>query len=354
MTPAAPQVFDWLRRSGRGHRSHTIVTAVLACASAYAAIWFLHWAVLDAVWTLPPGPDSSPCRAVAGHGACWAVVSERNRFILFGSYPPDQQWRPALACLMFVALYAASAVRAWWKLPLVALWIVVPIAGIGLLLGGIPGLAHVPTDVWGGLPLTLVLSTVGFEVAFPLGVALALARRSAMPAIRALSVAYIELIRGVPVITFLFMASLMFPLFVPEGLTVDKLVRAQIAFVLVVAAYLAEVIRGGLQAIPAGQHEAAASIGLNYWQATLLIVLPQALRVSIPALVNTFIALFKDTSLVAIIGMFDLLGAAKAVNVDPKWFGFSVEVYMFAGAVYFLFGYAVSRYTQRLERILRA
>jgi general L-amino acid transport system permease protein len=254
---------------------------------------------------------------------------------------------------MFVALYAASAVRAWWNLSLAALWIAVPLVAIVLLLGGFLGLTYVQTDVWGGLPLTLVLSTVGFEAAIPLAVALALGRRSAMPAIRVLSVAYIELIRGVPVITFLFMASLMFPLFVPDGLTVDKLLRAQIAFMLVVAAYLAEVVRGGLQAIPAGQHEAAASVGLNYWQATFLIVLPQALRVSIPALVNTFIAFLKDTSLVAIIGMFDLLGAAKAVNVDPKWFGFSVEVYLFAGAVYFVFCYAVSQYTQRLERMLR-
>ena len=351
--PALPLALASLRRSIRRNRTHALVTTVLACASAYAALSFFHWAVLDAVWTLPPGTDSSPCRAVAGRGACWAVVGERSRFILFGSYPYDQHWRAALACLMFVALYIASGVRAWWNLWLVALWIAVPAAAVVLLLGGIFGLTHVPTDVWGGLPLTLVLSTVGFAAAIPVGVALALGRRSAMPVIRLLSVAFIELIRGVPVITFLFMASLMFPLFVPEGLTVDKLLRAQIAFVLVVAAYLAEVIRGGLQAIPAGQHEAAASMGLNCWQATLLIVLPQAIRVSIPALVNTFIAFFKDTSLVAIIGMFDLLGAAKAVNVDPKWFGFSVEVYLFAGAVYFVLGYAVSQYTQRLERILR-
>jgi len=353
MTPAFPLVSGSLRRSLRRSRSSVMVSAILIGSSAYAAFWFLHWAVIDAIWTLPPGADSTACRAVAGRGACWPVVTEGSRFILFGAYPYDQHWRPALACLMFVALYASSAVRAWWTLWLAALWIVVPAAAIVLLRGGVLGLTNVPTDLWGGLPLTLILSTCGFEAAIPLAVALALGRRSAMPAIRVLSIAYIELIRGVPIITFLFMASVMFPLFVPEGFTVDKLLRAQIAFVLVIAAYLAEVIRGGLQAIPAGQHEAAASMGLSYWQATLLIVLPQAVRMTIPALVNTFIAFFKDTSLVAIVGLFDLLGAAKAVNVDPKWFGFSVEVYLFAGAVYFVFCYAVSQYTQRLERILK-
>ena len=204
---------------------------------------------------------------------------------------------------MFVALYAASAVRAWWRPWLLGVWIAVPIGAIVLLRGGIFGLADVPSDVWGGLPLTFVLSTVGFAAAFPLAVALALGRRSRMPAIRALSIAYIEVVRGVPIITFLFMAAVMFPLFVPQGFTVDKLLRAQIAFVMVIAAYLAEVVRAGLQAVPKGQYEAAASMGLRFWPATILIVLPQALRATIPALVNTFIAFFKDTSLVAVIGL---------------------------------------------------
>jgi general L-amino acid transport system permease protein len=332
----------------RGDGANAFVTALLAVCCAYAAFLLLRWGVLDAVWTLPPGADSSLCRA-EGTGACWAVVAERARFIVFGTFPFDEHWRPMVACVLFVALYAASTVRAWWNVSLVGLWIAVPAAAAVLLKGGVLGLSDVSTDVWGGLPLTLLLSTVGFSAAIPGGVALALGRRSRMPAIRVLSVAYIELIRGVPVVTFLFMAALMFPLFMPEGFNLDKLLRAQIAFVLVIAAYLAEVIRGGLQAIPQGQHEAAASVGLGYWPATLLVVLPQALRITIPALVNTFIAFFKDTSLVAVIGLFDLLGTSKAVNVDPRWFGFSVEVYIFAGAVYFIFCYAVSRYSQRLE-----
>jgi general L-amino acid transport system permease protein len=282
------------------------------------------------------------------------VVVERFRFILFGAYPFDQQWRPALACLLFVSLYVASAIRACWKPWLAIVWIAIPAAAIALLRGGLLGLARVPSELWGGLPLTFLLSTVGFATAFPPAVGLALGRRSRMPAIRLLSIAYIELIRGVPLVIFLFMASLMFPLFVPQSFTIDKLLRAQIAFAMVMAAYLAEVIRAGLAAVPPGQYEAAASMGLRFWPATILIVLPQALRVSIPALVNTFIAFFKDTSLVAVIGLFDVLGAARAVVVDPKWFGSGPRVYLFVAAVYFAFCFAVSRYSQRLEKGLMA
>ena len=284
----------------------------------------------------------------------WLLLQERSRFILLGAYPFEEHWRPALVCLLFVALYAASAFRACWRPWLLAAWIAVPGAAVALLRGGWLGLPYVPTDQWGGLPLTFLLATIGFSAAFPAGVALALGRCSTLPAVRALSIAYIELVRGVPIVTFLFMASVMFPLFVPQGFTVDKLLRAQVAFALVVAAYLAEVIRGGLAAVPAGQYEAAASMGLGFWPATLLVVMPQALRVSIPALVNTFIALFKDTSLVIVIGLFDLLGAARAVVVDPRWFGSGVFVYLFVALVYFVFCSAVSRYTQGLEKGLMA
>jgi len=335
-------------------RSNAIATTVVGAGLAYLAFRGVSWAVVHAVWTLPPGADSSLCRAAKGQGACWAVIHERVRFVLLGGYPFGEQWRPALVCLLFVALYAASGRRAWWSRWLLAAWIAVPMAAIVLLQGGFLGLAEVPSELWGGLPLTFVLSTVGFAAAFPPAVALALGRRSRMPVIRALSVAYIELVRGVPIITFLFMAAVMFPLFVPQGFTVDKLLRAQIALVMVVAAYLAEIVRAGLQAVPKGQYEAAASIGLPFWPATMLVVLPQALRATIPALVNTFIAFFKDTSLVAVIGLFDLLGAAKAVIVDPRWVGFGVEVYLFVAAVYFAFCFAVSRYSQQLERTLMA
>jgi general L-amino acid transport system permease protein len=330
------------------------VTIVLGACVAYVAFRFVNWAVVRAIWSLPPGAGSSACRAVKGEGACWAVVAERCRFILMGAYPFGQQWRPALVCLLFIALYGVSAIRAWWTPWLLSVWIAIPAAAIMLLRGGLFGLSLVPSDAWGGLPLTFLLSTVGFAAAFPLAVALALGRRSQLPAVRWLSTLYIEFVRGVPVITFLFMASVMFPLFMPQSFTVDKLLRAQIGLVMVVAAYLAEVIRAGLQAIPKGQYEAAASIGLSFWPTTMLIVLPQALRITIPALVNTFIAFFKDTSLVAVIGLFDLLGAAKAVIIDPKWVGFGVEVYLFVAAVYFTFCYAVSRYSRHIEQLLMA
>jgi general L-amino acid transport system permease protein len=333
-------------------RANVIATIVVGACLAYLATRFVSWGVIHAIWTLPPGASVAACRAATG--ACWAVVHERFRFILFGAYPFDEQWRPALVCLLFVALYAASTVRAWWTRWLLAAWIAVPAVAVAIMRGGAAGLTDVPSDAWGGLPLTFLLSTVGFAAAFPFGVLLALGRRSALPAIRTLSVAYIELIRGVPLVTVLFMASVMFPLFVPQGLSIDKLLRAQIAFVMVIAAYVAEVVRAGLQAIPKGQRDAAASLGMGFWPATILVVLPQALRVTIPALVNTFIGFFKDTSLVAVIGLFDLLGAGKAAIVDPQWVGFGVEVYLFVAAVYFTFCYAVSRYSRHLEHMLMA
>ena len=334
-------------------RTNTIATIVLGALFVYVAYSFVQWAVVHAVWRLPDGASSLLCRDAKGEGACWAVVVERARFMVVGSYPIDEQWRPYAVCLLFVALYAASLVRTLWTRWLLALWIAVPVVAVVLLRGGWLGLTDVATEFWGGLPLTFLLSTAGFTVALPFAVLLALGRRSTLPAIRALSVAYIEVVRGVPLITFLFMAAVMFPLFAPQGVNVDKLLRAQIAFIIFTAAYLAEVIRGGLQAVPRGQYEAAASLGLSFWPAMMLVVLPQAFRVSIPPLVNTFIALFKDTSLVIVIGLFDLLGAAKAVIVDPKWVGFGAEVYLFAAAVYFVFCFVVSRVSLRLERQLQ-
>ena len=333
-------------------RRNTIATVTLGVCLAWITWRLVSWAIVHATWTLPAGADSTVCRDTRAYGACWAIVTERWRFMLFGVYPFAQQWRPALTCGLFALLYLASARRQWWTRWLLACWLVVPAVAIVLLRGGMLGLTSVPSDAWGGLPLTLLLSTIGFVVALPLGIVFALGRRSPLPAIRGLSIAYIEIVRGVPLITFLFMAAVMFPLFVPQTFTIDKWVRAEIAFVMVAAAYLAEVVRGGLQAVPSGQYEAAASVGLSFWPTTLLVVLPQALRVSIPALVNTFIAQFKDTSLVIVIGLFDLLGAAKTVIVDRKWIGFGVEVYLFVATVYFVFCYAVSRYSQALERRL--
>jgi len=219
-----------------------------------------------------------------------------------------------------------------------------------LMRGGTLGMSYVEPELWNGLPLTLILSVVGMVFAFPLAILLALGRRSRLPAVRAICVAYIELVRGVPLITVLFMASVMLPLFLPTGMTIDKLLRAQSAFILFAAAYLAEIVRGGLQAIPRGQYEAADSLGLGYWRRTRLIILPQALALVIPPLVNNFIGAFKNTSLVLIIGMFDLLGATNAALTDANWRGYSVEAYVFVAAIYWTFCFFMSRYSQMLER----
>jgi general L-amino acid transport system permease protein len=221
-----------------------------------------------------------------------------------------------------------------------------------LFYGGLFGLTVVPTHQWGGLMLTLVLAVVGIVLSLPFGILLALGRRSRMPVIRAASLTYIEIWRGVPLITVLFMASVMLPLFFPGGIALDKLVRAMMGIVLFQSAYMAEVVRGGLQAIPKGQYEAAEALGLGYWRSMRLIVLPQALKLVIPGIVNTFIALFKDTTLVLIIGLFDLLGIVQQSFADPKWLGYSVEGYLFAGLVYWMFCFGMSRYSQTLEREL--
>ena len=321
-----------------------VLTVVLALLLIAALVPFAQWAFIDAVWR----PDAAACRAA--HGACWGFIAEKHRFILFGTYPYDEQWRPALATLLLLALWIVSAMRAFWRPALALAW-AAGLALIGILMwGGVLGLPYVENERWGGLILTLLLTTIGLAAAFPLSILLALGRRSTLPVIRALCVAYIELIRGVPLISLLFMASVMLPLFLPGGVTIDKLARAQIALILFAAAYLAEVVRGGLQAIPRGQYEAAAAIGLGYWGAMRSIILPQALRIAVPPLVNTFVGFFKDTSLVLIIGLFDLLSTIKVALTEPAWSGFGVEAYLFAALVYFVFCYAMSRYSRRFER----
>jgi general L-amino acid transport system permease protein len=345
--PGGPIIF-WLRANLFGSILSTIVSLLLIALLTKAFVSLMQWGYWNAVFTVP-GDQTAACRSVRGLGACWAVIPEKYRFILFGTYPFDQQWRPALATLTFIALFFVSSRRSFWRKELVLVW-AAALAVIGLLMwGGVPGLPFVSQDRWGGLPVTLILATFGLAFGFPLGIAVALGRRSKLPAIRSLCVLYVELIRGVPLISLLFMASVMFPLFLPDGVNIDKLLRAQIAFVLFAGAYLAEVIRGGLQAVPRGQHDAADALGLSYWKKNGLIILPQAIRHVIPPLVNTFIAFFKDTSLVLIIGIFDLLTTAKTSIVDPAWQPFSVEVYLFVALIYFVFCFAMSRYSRHLE-----
>jgi len=257
--------------------------------------------------------------------------------------------------LIFIGLYIVSAMRRFWRKELALIWAgALTMVGV-LMWGGVLGLVPVTNDFWGGLPITLILATFGIAFAFPLAVLVALGRRSTqLPAVKTLCVVYVELIRGVPLISVLFMASVMFPLFMPAGVNIDKLLRAQIAVILFAAAYLAEVVRGGLQALPKGQTEAADALGLSYWKKTAFIILPQALRLVIPPLVNTFIGFFKDTSLVLIIGLFDLLTMGKVALSDPPWQSFSTEVYLTLGAIYIAFCFAMSRYSHGLERELGA
>ncbi len=308
----------------------------------------IDWAFLGARWTGTP----EDCRAA--DGACWAVITVKHRFVLFGLYPYDEHWRPMAAMALFIAALAVSAHPGTWGWRLGALWAAVLAVCGWLMWGGFLGLSYVANERWGGLPLTLILSVVGIAAAVPLGVLLALGRRSDLPAIRALSVGYIELIRGVPLISVLFMASVMFPLFLPEGMTIDKLLRAQVGIILFAAAYIAEAVRGGLQAIPRGQYEAADALGLGYWHKTALIILPQALRIAIPPMVNQFISTFKDTSLVIIIGLYDLLTTAKTALTDPPWRPFYVEAYVFTALIYWAFCFFMSRYSLFLERRLGA
>jgi general L-amino acid transport system permease protein len=307
---------------------------------------FFRWAFIDSAWHT----TGQACRQAAG--ACWSIISINYRFILFGFYPYEQQWRPFLAMMILFGLLFYSRDRTHWKKPLAYAWII-GLFTMGLLMkGGIFGLPSVESTQWGGLPLTLLLAVFGLTAAYPLGVILALGRRSKMPGVKVLCIVYIELIRGVPLISLLFMSSIIFPLFLPEGVTFNKILRAQVAIILFTAAYIAEVVRGGLQAMSRGQYEAAESLGLNYTLTMRLIILPQALKIVIPPTVSILISAFKDTSLVVIIALFDLLKATQTVLSNPAWMGFSREAYIFIAILYFLGCFSMSNYSRKLEREL--
>jgi general L-amino acid transport system permease protein len=342
--PVTAGPIAWLRANLFNSIPNTILTLAALYLLAVIIPPVIRWAFIDAIWQAETG------RACRAGGACWAFIGEKLRFILFGRFPYEEDWRPLFVVVIFIAMILASCDRRLWGRRLAALWLAGLIAVGVLMWGGVLGMTYVETSLWNGLPLTLILSVVGMVFAFPLAILLALGRRSQLPAVRGICVGYIELVRGVPLITVLFMASVMLPLFLPTGMTIDKLLRAQVALILFAAAYLAEIVRGGLQAIPRGQYEAADSLGLGYWRRTRLIVLPQALAMVIPPLVNSFIGGFKNTTLVIIIGLFDLLGAANAALTDANWQGFYIEAYVFTAAIYWTFCFFMSRYSQMLER----
>ena len=366
ITPEAPPVTDstalgWVRKNLFASWSDGLLTLLAVAALVYYLPPAINWLFLSAVWT---GADRTVCLTVeqggqlpAGwSGACWAYVNDRFIQFMFGSYPRDQLWRPLTMVVLFVALLVPLLIPKVPRKGLNAflLLVALPIVSYVLLLGGWFGLRHVETSLWGGLMVTLIISFVGISVSLPVGILLALGRRSEMPIVKMACVAFIELIRGVPLITVLFMASVLLPLFLTPGNNIDKFLRALIGVSIFASAYMAEVIRGGLQAIPKGQYEGADSLGLNYWQKTRLIVLPQALKLVIPGIVNTFIGLFKDTSLVSIIGMFDLLGIVTLNQSDANWATpvTAMTGYIFAGFVFWIFCFGMSRYSLFMERHL--
>jgi general L-amino acid transport system permease protein len=337
----------WLRTNLFSSVFNSAMTLLVAALAVLAVVKSMDWALLNAVF----GANLEACNSMRGIGACWGVVTEKGRLIVMGRYPQAEHWRPVIATALMLGVVGISCMPRFWNRWLGPIWVAMLVVYFILMKGGVLGLTAVDTDQWGGLPLTVMLTVVSMTMAFPLAIFVALGRRSNMPAIKTLCTLYVELIRGVPLITVLFMASFMLPLFMPEGVSVDVLIRVVIAITLFSAAYMAEVVRGGLQALPKGQTEAAATLGLSYWQAQRKIVLPQALSMVVPSLMNTFIGMFKDTSLVTIVSLYELTGAlALALNADADWRPFKLEAYFFITLIYFVFCFAMSRYSLWVEK----
>ena len=351
----------WLRQNLLSTPFNIAVTIVIVLLLAWVIPELLKFLVIDAVWT---GADRDACREVVQHreiGACWPFVWERLPYFIYGSYPISERWRVDI----FFAMLALGGVWLLWlnaprrDLGVIYCFIVLPICSFGLLHGFEVfgrGLPVVDTVLWGGVLVTIVVASVGIVVSLPIGILLALGRRSHMPTVRLFSTIFIEFVRGVPLITVLFMASVMLPLFVPQQFEPDKLLRALIGIALFASAYMAEVVRAGLQAIPKGQFEGAMAVGLRYWQMMRFIILPQALKITIPNIVNTYIGLFKDTTLVFIVGIFDLLRTIEVARIDPKWAApvTSTTGYAVAAMFYLVFCYGMSRYARAMEARLAA
>ena len=349
-TPGTPgaRAIDWVRRNLFGSLLNTVLTLIVVALAVLILPPLFRWAVAHASFA---GTSRADC---SGDGACWTFIRVRLPLFFYGRYPASEYWRVDLAAILLVA-FCIPALRddvrhRWlWVLLLLTLF---PVMAAVLLWGGVLGLDYVDTTLWGGLMLDVIVAFVTVAASLPLGILLALGRRSQLRVIRTLSIGYIELWRGVPLLTVLFMSAVLVPLFLPAGVSIDRLLRAIAALVLFNAAYMAEVVRGGLQGVDAGQDEAAYSLGLRWWQVQAFIVLPQALRIVVPGIVNTVVDLFKDTTLVTIIGLFDLLGAVEQALKDPAWLGFATEGYTFSALVFFVCCYAMSAYGRSMERRL--
>lgn len=349
----------WLRANLLSTPFNVVLTGLVALLLIWLIPELIKFLFVDAVWS---GTDRDACREVVQHreiGACWPFIWERLPYFIYGSYPIPERWR---VDLFFAMLAFGVAWLLWLDAPRRDLgsfyfFVVLPVCSFILLHGfATIGLPVVDTVLWGGVLVTIVVASVGIVVSLPLGILLALGRRSRMPTVNFFSTLFIEFVRGVPLITVLFMASVMLPLFVPERLEPDKLLRALVGIALFASAYMAEVVRAGLQAIPKGQFEGAVAVGLGYWQMMRLIVLPQALKITIPNIVNTYIGLFKDTTLVFIVGIFDFLRTIEVARIDPKWATpvTSATGYALAAIFYWVFCYAMSRYARAMESRLAA
>jgi general L-amino acid transport system permease protein len=349
----------WIRENLFSSPLNALLTLVVVYFLYLVIPPVVQFLFTNAVWT---GTDRAACRAeTAGHevGACWAFIIDKINYFVYGSYPGTERWR---VNVFFLLLAIGVGWLLWLRAPrrdlgAIYFFVIFPLVSFYLLTGASwLGLQEVPTSLWGGILVTLLVATVGIVFSLPFGILLALGRRSKLPIVQLASVIFIEFVRGVPLITVLIMANTMLPLFLPGNMTVDRLARPLVGVAIFASAYMAEVVRGGLQAIPKGQYEGAMSLGLNYWQMMVFIVLPQALRIVIPGIVNTFIGLFKDTSLVAIVGIFDLIKTIEASRIDPNWAAPTISYtgYAFAGLFYFLFCWGMSRYSIGVERRLAA
>ncbi len=339
----------WLLKNMFSSVGNSVISIISIALIAYTIPFLIRWLILDATWT---GENRDAC--LENSGACWLFIGEKINLFMYGFYPSELYWRPNTAGILFFVLIAPLFFKGFkfklqWGLSFLFAY---PLIAFILFYGGIFGLEVVDTNKWGGLMLTLFVAYIGIIAAFPIGVLLALGRASNLPIAKYLSILFIEFWRGVPLITILFMASVVLPLFLPEGVDLDKLMRALVGITLFQSAYLAEVVRGGIQAIPKGQYEAADSLGLSYYQKVAHIVLPQALRIVIPSLVGSSISLFKDTTLLLIIGLLDVLAMVVATSSDTFWLGFEPEGYVFVGILFWIFCYTLSRYSFVLEKKL--
>ena len=358
MAPSKPApgsttgVAAWLKQNLFASFGDTVLTILAILFVAWIVPPLYGFVIGNAV---PPGGTVEQCR-VENVGACWAYIGSEIEFFIYGFYPMSEYWRPNIVFALLVLLGAPMLIPSvpYKVINAVAFFLVMPVVDTILLSGGMFGLREVPTEQWGGLLITLIISVVGISCSLPLGILLALGRQSKLPIVKTLCIAFIELVRAVPLITVLFMASIMLPLFMPQGTSVDKLMRALVGVTLFSSAYMAEVVRGGMQAIGRGQYEAASALGLGYWKRTAFIILPQALKHVIPGIVGNFISLLKDTSLVYIVGMKDLLEAVKTKNDAIEWASptQSVTGYIFAAAVYWVMCFSISRYSRYWENRL--